>query len=166
MAFLIALFDLGFFVNAFRWRKWLPRGRSHQHLSTGFGVTHEELSNENLVNVVNLVMTDEECNALCWKCLGYSYNATSQTYSNENVFPKWRSRFPEPPDVIGVTRNYTVAVDKPVRDASIALVRSIPRDYKGSVMSLTKAGFTGFKVNELTPNKTRRAQVKDPSFYF
>lgn len=39
------------------------------------------------------------------------------------------------------------------------LMRSIPRDYKGGVMKLGDVGFKGFKLKELTPNKTRRAQV-------
>jgi hypothetical protein len=122
-------------------------------------LTAECLSNERLVKIVNLETRDEDCNTLCWRCLGYTFNTTTGSYSNEGVFPKWRERYPAPPDVIGVTRNYSAEVDKPVRDASIALMRSIPRDYKGGVRALEKEGFIGYKLNELTPNKTRRAQV-------
>lgn len=38
------------------------------------GPSLEELSNENLVRIVNLEATDEQCNYLCWKCLGYAEN--------------------------------------------------------------------------------------------
>jgi hypothetical protein len=131
---------------------------SHEGLSEK--LTAECLSNEKLVKIVNLETPDEDCNVLCWKCLGYTYNETTALYSNENVFPKWRERFPAPPDVIGVSRNYSAEIDKPVRDASMALMRSIPRDYKGGVRALEKEGFTGYKLKDLTPNKTRRAQVR------
>ena len=117
------------------------------------------------------------------------------TYSNDNVFPKWREKYPEPPDVIGVKRNYTYAIDRPSQKANQALVASIPQDHKqvqilkssSSIVALHSAyiraltyknsyqgikiklrpyGFTGFKLDELTPNKTRRAQcVKWLLFY-
>jgi len=123
-------------------------------------VTSEELTNENLIKIVNLENTDLECNQLCWKCLGYVYDKESDIYTSENVFPKWKEKYPNPPDLIGVTREYAdPSVDKPVRDASMNLMRSIPRDFKGGVRSLESVGFRGFKLKELTPNKTRRAQM-------
>lgn len=122
-------------------------------------VTPEEIANENLIRIVNLHATDLQCNELCWKCLGYVYDNVSHTYSSEHVFPKWKDTFPSPPDIIGMKRSYDVIIDKPVRDASMALMRSIPRDFKGGVRALEKEGFTGYKLSELTPNKTRRAQV-------
>ena len=76
------------------------------------------------------------------------------------VFPKFAANYPTPPDLIGVTRNYAdPAVDKPVRDASMNLMRSVPKDFKGGVRNLESEGFRGYKLNELTPNKTRRAQL-------
>ena len=36
-------------------------------------------------------------------------------YINDKVFPKWKSKYPSPPDVIGITRIYDPKVDKPVR---------------------------------------------------
>ena len=45
-----------------------------------------------------------------------SENATGEGYYiNEKVFPKWKSKYPSPPDVIGVTRIYDPKVDRPVR---------------------------------------------------
>lgn len=122
-------------------------------------VLESELSNENLVKIVNLEATDEQCNQLCWKCLGYRYVPEIDRYENSQVFPRWKERFPDPPDLIGIQRIYDPVVDKPVRDASVSLMRSIPPDFKGGVRSLINNGFRLFKISELTPNKTRRAQV-------
>jgi hypothetical protein len=57
--------------------------------------------------------TRNEC---CWQT-GYEKQADG-TYSNEKVFPKWREKYPQPPDVIGVQRNYTYAIDRPSQKAN------------------------------------------------
>lgn len=50
--------------------------------------------------------TDQQCNLLAWKCLGYKYNAETQLFELSNdVFPKWAAKYPIPPDLIG-TRFY------------------------------------------------------------
>lgn len=122
-------------------------------------VSEDELAPENIVKIVTLEATDSECNALVWKCLGYALDPETGKYNNDKVFPKWREKYPEPPDLIGLTRNYDPSVDRVVRNASMNLMRSIPRDFKGGVRNLEAYGFKGFKLKELTPNKTRRAQV-------
>jgi len=125
-------------------------------------VSLEELADTNLVKIVNLECSDIQCNQLCWKCLGYEYDpAMPQLFKLSNkVFPKWAAKYPVPPDVIGVTRTYSdPAVDRIVRDANMDLMRSVPRDFKGGVKSLKSVGFQLYKLNELTPNKTRRAQL-------
>eukprot|EP01040_Poterioochromonas_malhamensis_P003881 gene3881-4148_t len=129
-------------------------------------VLSAELSNSNLVKIVNLEATDQQCNQLCWKCLGYRFNPQTGTYDNSDVFPNWKARFPHPPDLIGVKRIYDPAVDKPVRDASVALMRSIHPDFKGGVRSLVSEGFRLYKISELTPNKTRRAQMVNWLLYY
>mmetsp|Transcript_35719 Transcript_35719/g.47126 ORF Transcript_35719/g.47126 Transcript_35719/m.47126 type:complete len:238 (+) Transcript_35719:145-858(+) len=122
--------------------------------------TAEELTNENLVKIVLQESTDEETNFLVWKCLGYRYNQETEEWSNENTFPKWREKYPSPPDLIGVTRTYSKEVDGPVLKANQALVRSIPMEYKQTLKKeLKKVGWTGYMMEGLTPNKTRRAQV-------
>jgi hypothetical protein len=79
-----------------------------------------------------------------------------------------------------VLRNYTYSIDRPVQQANQQLVASIPLKYKqvrhlnrctsisphmtwrtrqqGVKEHLRPLGFTGFMLDELTPNKTRRAQ--------
>lgn len=36
-------------------------------------LSKDELANSNIIKIVTLEATDEECNQLCWKCLGYEY---------------------------------------------------------------------------------------------
>jgi hypothetical protein len=127
----------------------------------------EELTDENLVKIVKLETSDEECNYICWKCLGYRYDTDSKTFKlSEEVFPKWAKKYPEPCDVIGITREYGDDTDRPVRNANMDLMRSVPRDFKGGVRQLTKVGFKLFKIKELTPNKTRRAQLVNWLIYY
>mmetsp|Transcript_27398 Transcript_27398/g.61883 ORF Transcript_27398/g.61883 Transcript_27398/m.61883 type:complete len:254 (+) Transcript_27398:56-817(+) len=122
--------------------------------------TEAELSNENLVKNVLQENTDEEVNFLVWKCLGYRYNPETEEWTNEDVFPKWREKYPSPPDLIGVTRTYSKEVDQPVMKANQQLVRSIPMPYKQILkQEMKKVGWKGYKMEGLTPNKTRRAQV-------
>lgn len=130
-------------------------------------LTAEELSNSNLVKIVNLECSDLECDYLAWKCLGYKYDeSTEQFMLSDDVFPKWAAKYPAAPDLIGLKRDYSPDVDKPVRDASMNLMRSIPRDYKGGVRALEAEGFRGYKLKELTPNKTRRAQMVNWIIYY
>eukprot|EP01035_Chromulina_nebulosa_P018345 gene18345-24037_t len=46
------------------------------------------------------------------------------------------------------------------------LMRSIPRDFKGGIRNLINVGFKGFLLKELTPNKTRRAQLVNWLIYY
>jgi hypothetical protein len=110
--------------------------------------------------------SDADVNVLVWKCLGYRYNEESLAWSPTDVFPKWAAKFPLPPDLIGVTRRYDPETDRHVRNASMDLMRSIPRDFKGGVRSLTSVGWKGYKLSELTPNKTRRAQAVNWLIYY
>ena len=135
-------------------------------VSTSGPVTAADLADENLVKIVSEEASDADVNVLLWKCLGYRYNAASSTWTSEEVFPKWAAKFPSPPDLIGVTRRYDPETDKIVRNASMDLMRSIPRDFKGGVRSLSRVGWKGFKLSELTPNKTRRAQSANWLIYY
>ncbi len=37
---------------------------------------------------------------------GYRYVTNEGRWDNSKVYPKWRARYPEPPDLVGVTRIY------------------------------------------------------------
>eukprot|EP00904_Undaria_pinnatifida_P004101 jgi/Undpi1/13692/HiC_scaffold_9.g03346.m1 len=129
--------------------------------------TAEELANENLLKIMGEKCTDEQMNWLVWKCLGYRYNAAEDTWVAEEVFPKWKDKYPEPPDLLGVTRVYEKHVDTPVMGAVQALIRTIPLAHKRSIVEhLRPVGFTGLTLDELTPNRTRRAQATNFLIYF
>jgi len=140
----------------------------HPHLVDKVGpVTAAELIDENLLKIVDLSASDEDCNILGWKCLGYHFSEEEGVWKADQVFPKWRAKYPKPVDLIGVTRIYDPKVDMPVRKASIDLMRSIPGDFKGGIRTLqATVGFNGFKVNELTPRITRRAQLCNFIMYY
>eukprot|EP00640_Fibrocapsa_japonica_P007332 CAMPEP_0113944342 /NCGR_PEP_ID=MMETSP1339-20121228/33519_1 /TAXON_ID=94617 /ORGANISM="Fibrocapsa japonica" /LENGTH=190 /DNA_ID=CAMNT_0000949517 /DNA_START=117 /DNA_END=689 /DNA_ORIENTATION=+ /assembly_acc=CAM_ASM_000762 len=126
-----------------------------------------ELSNENMLRIVLQQGSDEDVNALAWKCLGYRYNPETKEWGNEACFPKWKERFPTPPDLIGVTRTYSKEVDDPVKKANQSLVRTLPGDDKQWVKpALKPLGWAGYMMEGLTPNKTRRAQVANWLIYY
>lgn len=118
-----------------------------------------ELANENILKIVQLDCTDLEVNTLVWKCLGYRFDGDAEKWVPEEVFPKWKERFPDPPDLIGMTRIYSREVDQASLRSNQALVRSVPVDNKQSLkVALKPLGWKGYQYKELTPNKTRRAQ--------
>lgn len=54
-----------------------------------------------------------------------------------------------------------------MKKANTGLVRSVPKMYKQSLKELLAPyGFKGFKIAELTPNRTRRAQVCNWLLYY
>lgn len=129
----------------------------------------EELTNDNMLRIILSMCTDQEVNSLVWKCLGYRQTEGQQggEWDNSLCFPKWRERFPEPPDFIGVTRVYAKEIDRPVMKANQALVRTVPMEHKQSIRThLRPVGFRGFALEELTPNKTRRAQCANWLIYY
>jgi hypothetical protein len=93
--------------------------------------------------ILNNTIDDTSVNHLVWHCLGYRYDQTKGQWDSTKVEPEWRSEYPEPPDFIGN------------RPATVKLTRSIPKANKQLLKE--KLGFAGYKVNELAPQKTRRA---------
>ena len=121
--------------------------------------TIEELSNEQMLSIVNIECTDLEVNTLVWKCLGYRFNEENEVWTPSEVFPKWKERYPDPPDFIGMKRVYSREIDQDSLRSNQALVRSIPAENKQSLKKhLKPLGWKGYQYKELTPNKTRRAQ--------
>jgi len=135
----------------------------------------DKLSDWEMLRIVTQDMPDEEVNELVWECLGYvkSVDMDPETltvevkWDNTNVFPKWRAKYPEPMDLLGITRKYYPEVDAPIKEANAALARSIPQAYKQGLKAVLKPlGWTGFRLATLTPNKTRRAQVANWLVYY
>ena len=120
----------------------------------------DDLADEVMLSIVKSEMPDADVNQLVWKYLGYTYDEQAGEWDASAVFPNWRAKFPEPPDVIGVTRVYTREVDQPVLLAVQSLQRSVAKEHKNNLRAYLKPlGWNGFKLEGLTPNMTRRAQV-------
>lgn len=128
----------------------------------------DPLSNDVLLRIVRSEIDDASVNRLVWNALGYrravELDAETLTaievWTPDEVFPNWKKNYPEPPDVIGVTRKYDPKIDAPVKAACAALTRSVPEEHKqGLKTTLKPLGWGGFKMEGLTPNMTRRAQV-------
>lgn len=146
-----------------------PIGQGSFVISREGEPTEEELSNENLLQIVvrGSKVSDLEVNTLLWKCLGYRFDPESETWNSSKVFPKWRERFPEPPDLIGMQRVYSREIDQASLRSNQALVKSVPAPHKQSLKThLKHLGFTGYQMSELTPNKTRRAQCTNWLIYY
>ena len=128
-----------------------------------------DLLDEELLKIVKLENTDAEVNNLVWKYLGYRKDEASGEWDASAVFPKWAAKYPQPPDLVGVTRVYSPDVDEPVLRANQALHRSIPMAHKDGIRENLRAEpvrFLGFKLAGLTPNKTRRAQCANWLLYY
>ena len=112
------------------------------------GPQKEELSNENMLRIVRMECNDLEVNTLVWKCLGYRFDPEKEEWTNEEVFPKWKEKFPTPPDFIGMQRIYSKEIDEPCLRSNQQLVRSIPSESKQQLRKhLKPLGFPGFKVS-------------------
>ena len=136
----------------------------------------DPIRNGVLLQIVQSELSDEEVNKLVWQCLGYemtidldpeTLTATEKWSVSDKVFPNWAKRFPEPPDVIGVTRKYYPEIDQPVKEACASLTRSVASEYKNGLKEqLRPLGWKGFKMEGLTPNMTRRAQAANWLVYY
>lgn len=73
-------------------------------------------------------MPDQQVCEIVWHCLGYRQDDATGVWEPTECFPKWKERFPEPPDVIGVTRVYTK-----VGANTLCLSRAQPRCPNGWV---------------------------------
>ena len=129
-----------------------PIGEGDFVISRSGEPTAEELSNEQMLKIVKIECTDLEVNTLVWKCLGYRYrfDEGAGEWQPDEVFPKWKDRFPTPPDFIGMQRVYSREVDEPSLRSNQALVRSIPAENKQNIKAaLTPLGWKGYKVSSV-----------------
>ncbi|EKQ69730.1 protein of unknown function DUF1823 [Leptolyngbyaceae cyanobacterium JSC-12] len=105
------------------------------------------LSTQTIWAIINDEIDDATVNRLVWQCLGYRYDAGTEQWDTSAVASEWRDVYPIPPDFIA---------DRP---PNVKLVRSIPSENKQLLKE--KLGFAGYKINELVPRKTRRAQISN-----
>ncbi len=101
------------------------------------------LNPETIGSIINEELEDEIVNQLVWYYLGYRQNLETNQWDLTAVDPSWQSDYPQPPNFIES------------RPATMKLTRSIPKENKQLLKD--DFGFKGYKINELTPRKTRRA---------
>ena len=124
-----------------------PVGEGKFILSRSGPPTAEELSNEQMLQIVKIECSDLEVNTLVWKCLGYRFDEENEVWTPDEVFPKWKEKYPDPPDFIGMKRVYSKEVDQPSLRSNQALVKSIPKDNKQSLKThLKPIGWKGYQV--------------------
>jgi len=105
------------------------------------------LSTATIWGIINDEIDDATVNQLLWHCLGYRYDTATQSWDVSSVASEWRDAYPTPPDFIA---------DRP---PNVKLVRSTPPENKQLLKE--QLGFQGYKINELVPRKTRRAQISN-----
>jgi hypothetical protein len=133
--------------------------------AAGAELQEADVSDERLLRILTQASTDEEVNVLVWKCLGYRYR--NGQWDNSGVFPKFRAQHPTPPDFIGVTRIYTQQMDEPTLQAVTKLHKSVPTNYINALKEAFRhLGWTGFKPEDLNPNRRRRAMVTQWLLYY
>ncbi|MEN9231826.1 MAG: DUF1823 family protein [Thermostichus sp. DG02_5_bins_236] len=99
------------------------------------------LNLETIQAILSGELPDETVNALVLQSLGFCYDPTRQTWDPCRVDPAWQGE--GIPDVIAN------------RPDSVKLTRSIAPENKQLLKQVL--GFAGYKIHELTPQKTRRA---------
>lgn len=87
-------------------------------------------------------LPDSTVNALVLQSLGFRYDKTRQTWDPSGADPAWQGE-----------EGIPHVIDN--RSDSVKLTRSIAPENKQLLKEVL--GFQGYKINELTPQKTRRA---------
>jgi hypothetical protein len=100
------------------------------------------LTTETLWAILKDSIDDDTVNRLIWDGLGY-HHCEDDRWDSSQVASEWRDQYPEPPNFI---EN---------RPAIVKLTRSIPKENKQLLKEIL--GFEGYKISELTPDRTRRA---------
>ncbi|MEI6829956.1 MAG: DUF1823 family protein [Synechococcaceae cyanobacterium ELA445] len=80
---------------------------------------------------------------LIWPRLGYGPDGSGTWSAGPETAAPWRESFPSAPELIAE------------RPASVALTRSIPKPHKQLLKE--QLGFSGYRIGELYPRRTRRA---------
>lgn len=100
-----------------------------------------DLTVDTIQAILNGTVDDATVNALVLRSLGFRYDPNTQTWDVSEADPGWPT---DPlPDVIANRKD------------SVKLTRSIPPEDKQLLKE--QLNFPGYKIDELTPTKTRRA---------
>lgn len=101
-----------------------------------------ELTEDTVRDILADRLDDDIVNALVWRSLGFVYDPERQQWDSSRALAPWTDS-EEPPNFIGS------------RPATVKLTRATPPAHKQLLKE--QLGFAGYRVDELTPRKTRRA---------
>lgn len=100
-----------------------------------------ELSVDTIKRILAFELDDQTVNGLVLQSLGFVYDPLTERWEDSQADPAWKTG--SIPDVIAH------------RADSVKLTRSIPDNHKQLLKEYLH--FPGYKIAELTPQKTRRA---------
>lgn len=125
------------------------------------------ITRQDLLQIVRGETPDEWVNEILRTLLGWR-QLDDGSWNDDQVQSVWKKLYPDgPPDFIGREGDYSPAHDRPVKIAVQRLTRSISPQYKQVLKEvLGPLGFRGWKITELTPNKTRRATAVNWILYW
>ncbi|CDF34714.1 unnamed protein product [Chondrus crispus] len=126
-----------------------------------------QITGQDLLAIIRGDTPDAWVNEILRTFLGWKQMENGE-WNDDEVQPMWKKAYKRgPPDFIGKKGDYTPEMDRPVKIAVQNLSRSIPSDYKQLLKPTMKPlGFSGWKVADLTPNLTRRAQAVNWIIYW
>lgn len=121
-----------------------------------------------LLGLIRQDTPDAWVNDIVRAFLGWRYEQETESWDSSRVPALWTQAYPDsPPNFIGKVDDYSPAIDRPVRLAVTRLARSVPQSYKSNLKPLlTPHGFKGWKIADLTPNRTRRATIVNWIIYW
>lgn len=119
-----------------------------------------QLTVSDLLAIINQETPDEFINDIVRTLLGWKQRQ-DHSWDNSNAHPAWLKAYPDhPPDFIGRNNDYSPEHDRPVKLAVQRLIHTTKMENRQLLKEVLKPhGFRGWKVTELTPNRTRRATV-------
>jgi hypothetical protein len=132
--------------------------------------TPAPLTASELLQIVRGETSDARVNEVLRTLLGWRETEPG-VWDDALVPEEWRGTdggYPDgPPDFIGSKDDYSPATDRPVKKAVQKLTRSIPAEHKQILRTvLGPLGFDGWKIDQLTPNRTRRATAANWIIYY
>lgn len=117
------------------------------------------LNVQDLLSIIRAETPDEWVNEIVRTFLGWRQLENGE-WNDDLVEDRWKKVYSNgPPDFIGKAGDYTPEKDRPVKIAVQNLNKSVPPEGKQLLKpTLMPYGFSGWKVHQLNPNLTRRAQ--------
>lgn len=126
-----------------------------------------QITGQDLLAIIRGETPDAWVNEIVRTFLGWRQMDNGE-WNDELVEPMWKEVYTKgPPNFIGKEGDYSPKTDRPVKLAVQNLSKSIPPEHKQVLKPAMKPlGFSGWKIKDLTPNRTRRAQAVNWIIYW